>query len=600
MTETVDFLELYTGQMDQAFYKNDFIAKTSGDYIGFLNKTITDQQEVIDILEEYALLSSYGAVLFGQDIGDGGDLSLTGILRHPQMKIYALVLEKRLLADTGSFHEELPVLNTYEFLCRIAGAAKIYGIPCAEEENAEQSSGDSSDGSDVDDSGMPAEMGKTLAYIMRRYMTQLREEGSLQEILEGMFVYAGEMGCDKEFRTCLDEMLNSLPIYEKLARNTAPFFFMPVNNSCHGVPRRFAAMLSDALAEQGQAVVTVDGKYGQVKVFEEETVSAVLKGVIGFQSTTLESEGIRRMGCPKYQFMFDNPLYFNKLLRNLPKEYVILYQDRNYAEYIKTYYGTENALQFPPAGEDAGLAENKDRPYDVVFIGTYPNDLSTETFDEEEKSFCDYMMKHPNMDFGKGYLEYLSSKGKIVKSDEPADREMVSNNLNRMQKVCRVVTGLYRVAVIETLLEAGITVHVYGETWMNFNTTHEKYLIMHPEASVEESLSVLGHAKIGLNIMSWHKTGMTERIANIMMSGAVCLSDESSYLREHYTDGEEMVLFKLTELSELPQKVLPLLRDETLRQQIAAKAYGHAAEEHTWKKRAEELLELHRGMFQYE
>ena len=586
--ESIDILELNTEQMEYAACKNGFIANTSGTYVGFVDKNITDRQQVTDVLEEYGLIPGYGAVLFGQDIGDGGDLNLTDVLKHPKMRIYALLVKRSILAETGSFHEELSALNTYEFLCRISDVAGVYGIPCAEEENTEQSSSDPVNDSAVHDLEIHKAAAKTLAYIMRRYMMMLRSEGKLQNILEGIFTYAGEIGCDEEFCICLDEMLNSAQIYEKLARDTAPFFIMPVNNACYGVPRRFADMLSDALVGLGQAVITMDGKSAD---------SVVLKGIIGFQSMALESENIRRMDCPKYQFMFDNPIYFNNLLRNLPKEYVILYQDRDYAEYIRTYYGTENALHFPPAGEDMGYSDHLDRPYDVVFMGTYPNILSPEAFDEEEKEFYDYMMEHPDMAFDKGYRECLNIHGKISQSDETSDDERIRNGLGRMQNVCRAVTGKYRTAVIDTLLEVGITVHVYGESWQNHDTDYGKYLIVHPEVTIEEALSILGHTKIGLNIMSWHKAGMTERVANIMMSGAVCLSDETSYLREHYTDGEEMVLFKLSELFELPQKVLPLLRDEQLRRQMAAKAYERARKEHTWKKRAEELLELHRSMF---
>ena len=44
--------------------------------------------------------------------------------------------------------------------------------------------------------------------------------------------------------------------------------------------------------------------------------------------------------------------------------------------------------------------------------------------------------------------------------------------------------------------------------------------------------------KVGLNIMTWHKYGMTERIANICLSGAVCLTDSSEYLRNNFNNNE--------------------------------------------------------------
>ncbi len=208
-------------------------------------------------------------------------------------------------------------------------------------------------------------------------------------------------------------------------------------------------------------------------------------------------------------------------------------------------------------------------------------------FTEEERKFYEYMKNHPDINFEAGYRQYL-------KENMPYEYEEddIRTGLESVKNACRAVTSYYRDAVIETLIAAGIHVHVYGDSWQGFHSVHEAYLSRHPEVSVEESLEVLGHAKIGLNIMTWHKAGMTERIANIMLSGAVCLSDESDYLREHYTDGEEMLLFRLSELSALPQKVLELLRDENLRRQMAVKAYERARKEHTWRKRAEEFLAL--------
>jgi spore maturation protein CgeB len=92
--------------------------------------------------------------------------------------------------------------------------------------------------------------------------------------------------------------------------------------------------------------------------------------------------------------------------------------------------------------------------------------------------------------------------------------------------------------------------------------------------------------------MSWHKAGMTERIANIMLSGAVCISDETTYLRDNFIEDEEIVLFKLDKLEELPGKINRLLEDDALRKQISKNAYEKAKREHTWEKRAQELLEL--------
>ena len=150
----------------------------------------------------------------------------------------------------------------------------------------------------------------------------------------------------------------------------------------------------------------------------------------------------------------------------------------------------------------------------------------------------------------------------------------------------------FRNAVVSAVLEAGFSLHVYGESWRDYQGPGRDNLVIHPYVTVEESLEELSKARIGLNIMSWHKAGMTERIANIMLSGAVCLTEETEYLRDHMQEGRELVCFELNRLEELPGKIRNLLEHPELREEIAANAYRRASAEYTWERRARELIAL--------
>ena len=117
-------------------------------------------------------------------------------------------------------------------------------------------------------------------------------------------------------------------------------------------------------------------------------------------------------------------------------------------------------------------------------------------------------------------------------------------------------------------------------------------MIIHPAVYDKEPFKVWAQAKIGLNIMRGHKAGMTERIANIMLCKTCCLSDETTYLTEHFTDGEDIVLYKRTEPDALPEKIKYLLEHDEEREFIARNGRQKAMKEHTWKRRAEDLLRL--------
>ena len=94
-----------------------------------------------------------------------------------------------------------------------------------------------------------------------------------------------------------------------------------------------------------------------------------------------------------------------------------------------------------------------------------------------------------------------------------------------------------------------------------------------------------------MNIMSWHKAGFTERMANIMLAGAVLVTDDSTYLRGRY-DENDMLIFKLDQCEKLPQRIAELLADDEKQRCIAQNGKKKTRCAHTWGKRAQEFLEL--------
>ena len=92
--------------------------------------------------------------------------------------------------------------------------------------------------------------------------------------------------------------------------------------------------------------------------------------------------------------------------------------------------------------------------------------------------------------------------------------------------------------------------------------------------------------------MSWHKDGFTERVLNSMLAGAVALSDRSTHLEEKFVDGEDIILFDLARLGDLPGRVSELLSDEEKLRAIAEKGRKRVMEEHLWIHRAKEFLKI--------
>ncbi|MGN0161801.1 MAG: glycosyltransferase [Lachnospiraceae bacterium] len=554
-----------------------------------VNSDVTNETEIKEILRENAFLMDYDVVLFGTNVPEG-EASLVDLLLSCDMDIFGYVIRTKCFEYVGYFNEELEALRDYEMICRVSrdayayGSMGVYCIPCGKESDKENKS-DGEDGKYDNLQNRGENVVKTIAYMLVRYMSDLQKNDCLELVLNAMTRYAGTLGLEAEFNQRLSLLLENRKEYESIAKNTAPFYVITGDDTCHGVLKQFALDLAVSLIKCGQAVSTSDGRYGR-ELSLEDLVNYPVKGIIGFQATVLFKDYFKQINTPKYNFWFDNPMFFDDMFKDLDDNYYFLCQDGEYAKYITRYFGVKNSLHFPPAGVDIGMAVNQDRPYDIVFIGACNRVDESKLQDPFHRMYYEYMLDHPHLTFEQGLLALLQEKN-IKLSQEDFLKLLWS-----LQNVCRNVVCYYRTRVVEVLLRAGIKVDVFGKTWDFYEGDCKDNLIRHDAVTVEQSLEIWGRAKIGLNVMTWHKDGMTERIANICLSGAVCLTDGTDYLKTHFSDNKDMVMFDLERLEELPQKVCSLLASEEFRRGIAQKAYAKASTEHIWDERAKEILRL--------
>lgn len=595
-------------EFDDAKIKNDCLIQAKTPYIAYVKNSEVEDRELFAVLEEEqeetppSRKEERLVVYISENVAERR-ADYTGMLELVSCSIAAVLFPKKQIQKAGAFNSKLSAKTNFEFLCRMVRETGQCVARKAKHE-VDVLGGNNSLISDES-------IAETLAYIIRHHLDHLHALGITERIFSLFCEYAQAENIFPVFQQKLNLFLSDQREYERLAGQTAPFIVLRGDDTCGGVLQGFADDLADGLECNGQAVIMVDENFTQ----HEKLQNMVCKGVVGFQSKALEIDFFRKIRGPKFQFWFDNPLHFENVLRDLPEEYFILCQDANYAASIREYYHTQNAIQFPPGGrtphrvssaESSGqgdaqnICAQSERPYDIVFMGNYFEDAA-ETLAGFEREFYDYMLLHPCETFEQGLSELLRRRGtggqdaEEQGTEKPTD-ELDTENFVRLscslKPACRMVIGHYRNAVVSTILAAGYTLHVYGDGWKSYGGPGREYLEIHPYATVEESLRELARAKIGLNIMSWHKAGMTERIANIMLSGAVCLSEETEYLRGHMKEGEELVSFSLKRLEELPTKIKDILENPKTRQRITDNAYHKAMAEYTWECRARELISL--------
>lgn len=547
------------------FYNADYINRMicdaqDSEVLLYCNEWISQEQLEIGSVDRFVRDEKETVIWSNLEIS--GECGFDELLQQGLWVPCAYAFSKKMLKETGCLNPGLVSGQHYEFILRMVyetGKCKMIPVPV-------QYGGE--------------ELDYTAGgYVVKKYLKYLHENSLAEKMIQEISRQAIERNQFALFQEQMNLMLNKETVYGEIARKTAPFLVILGDQTCGGVLRDFAEKLAEAFIQCGQAVICIGDDFQEYELLQNR----IYKGIVGFQSPALEIEFFQKLQGPKLQFWFDYPLHFQKGLRNLSEDNYLLCQDANYAAVIRDYYHSPNAIQFPPAG--VALSEcwddvNQGRPYDIVFIGTYfEEDLGS--FSWHEKQYYQFMLNHPGLTFEEGLKEYMGD-----------GLDDLPDAMFGMKKVNRAVLAHFRKKTLDTILEAGFDIHVYGDSWKSYENHGEGRLIIHPQVTPEEALKEWSRARIGLNMMSWHKAGMTERIANIMLSGAVCISEETAYLKEHFVDGQEILTYSLEHLEDLPVMISEILKEEDKRCQMAKNAYEKAVKEHTWIVRAQELLEL--------
>lgn len=445
-------------------------------------------------------------------------------------------------------------------------------------------------------------------FELGRHSRELQEDGSFMEEAERLLGEARRMERFEEGTAYLEQMLTHQGDYEKRLEAVSPILVYKGDTICYSVLNDFAEHLIAALKNAGEEVWEYD-----IEEQGAEGLTALcgrtFKAIIGFQTYLFgvhfkDGRNLHDMiGGPKFHFIFDHPLWMKEHFEQGPKEYYILTHGRDYQEFVQRYFAKEvkECFLLPPAGAEQKeksnakeKEENEERPLGLTFIGTWYDYRERLAFIRNTKGterylanrFLLIMKKNPALRAEEAFAQALLYYG--IELDDAAFKQV----LFEMKQVCFCIMTYYREKVVKSLLDAGIELHVYGESWEKSPLAAYTNLICHPQVTVEESLSILQKSKMSLNIMSWHKGGFTERIANTLLNGAVAVSDTSWYLEEHFADGKNIVLFDLREPEKLAERILYLQKQEAERKRIAAAGYNLALKEHTWNVRAGELLRL--------
>ncbi len=356
---------------------------------------------------------------------------------------------------------------------------------------------------------------------------------------------------------------------------------------------------------------------------EPQNTVMVTFNFIGFcgENIFIEENGVSiwdNRGIPCLNIVVDHPFYYHKFQHLLPKRYVQFSIDRGHEAYLKRFFpeivsggflplaGTEYIV---PEGErqKAGVISANGRSYeqdfgnhwipyekrsmDIVFTGNYTSGEKLKSHlkevDEEYAEFyfriVDDFLKHPEFSMDAGIEKHLWEEV------EGIDEDGIKACMPHMIFIDLYVRFAFRAKAVQTLVDHGFCVDVFGAGWQQLPCRHPENLKIHGTLDSAQCLQKISDGKISLNVMPWFKDGAHDRVFNSMLCGAVSLTDPSRYMREIFQDGKQVVFYELNDWEGMVEKTEDLLCHEEKAKQIALRGNAYAKQYHTWKNRGKIL-----------
>lgn len=438
---------------------------------------------------------------------------------------------------------------------------------------------------------------KTDCYMIARYSKLLQERGEFDVAVSEVLAQSSKLGCQEEVLVCLEGMLKRERGFCLLEEAVSPVLIYKGSGVCNNLLNIFAEQFGNALEEQGILVEYFDESREPITNLTRY-IGRYFRAVFGVQTYLFQikmADGVTffhdKINGPKIHLVLDHPIWMKNQLLKMNTDYYILSHDRNYARFIEQFYHIQT-VHFPIPGIQK-KEQICQKIYDLTFVGAM-GDYRQQIYEVRKMDrwdrflanrFLTVMRKEKNLSaeqaFQKVYEFYRCKY-------EP---EEFLETFYKMRKLIYLVMDYYRYKILETILDNGIIIDVFGDSWKDSKLA-EKYpnLICHPSVTVEESLEIYAQSKISLNVMSWHKDGFTERVANIMLSHTVLLTDWTRYLEENYKNGQELLMFSLDELGKLPDIITDSLQKPQMLEQIAEAGYAKTKVIHTWKYQTKQIL----------
>lgn len=298
---------------------------------------------------------------------------------------------------------------------------------------------------------------------------------------------------------------------------------------------------------------------------------------------------------PVFDNILDHPrLFFDSMLD--PKcDLHVFTLDMNHKSFIERFYPKVTSVYFSPNGGTEINSQKSfcERDIDVLCMC----DCNERYLKIDEKDFADggeaffssvikYLIENTDTSTEQAIERFFKESQIDISYDS-----LYQLNIKYAGNIESIVRRHFKLEGIKALDEAGVHVDVYGVGWEDEDYHFSDNIILHDRIKVEAIMDLIGNSKISLCYVPWFKKGCSEKNFDSMLNGALCVSDRSEYLMNHYTDGYNIVYFDLNNPKQMATDIRWLLNNQNEAERIAKQGYITAKKYDTWKNRFDNIIE---------
>lgn len=307
---------------------------------------------------------------------------------------------------------------------------------------------------------------------------------------------------------------------------------------------------------------------------------------------------INHSDVPFTTYLVDHPIYqYSRLACNYKNLNVATF-DRDNIKFVKKYYSYIKYAEFVPffGFQASEIIPFNERNIDILFVGSYYDpqiylkDIKAlqGAFRVVADNTLDILLANTNYTLEQAIMAYLNSI-----NFEITDKEFL-DLISIMTPVDKYIRNYFRDKVVRTVMDAGLTLTVYGNGW---EALKEEYgdklnLLNDKNTNLLEGIEIMANSKIILSVMPWFKDAIQDRIISTMLCGAACVTDTSKYMIENLTDNENIIFYDLDNISYLPFKLKYLLENHEMSSEVAENGRQIANERYTVKQFVDKIIQF--------